>query len=181
MRYSSLILALSLSTTLACSKPAEAPRPADPAPAPAAPAAAAPAPAAATKAERFGAPLSEAAPVALASVLASPKDHAGKTVKVRGQVSGVCQKKGCWMTLVPPDKTDATPVRISFKDYGFFVPTSIMGKQVLAEGVFELKILPQAQAQHYADDAVKPGEKAKKVVGDQQTLALVASGIEVVQ
>ncbi len=178
MRYPTLILVVSLSSALGCSKPAEAPRPAELAPAVlAAPVAAAPT----AKAERFGAALSEAAPMTLASVLASPKDHAGKTVKVSGRVSGVCQKKGCWMTLVPPDKTDATPVRISFKDYGFFVPMSIMGKQVLAEGVFEVKVLPQAQAQHFADDAVKPGEKPQKIVGDQQTLALVATGVEVVQ
>ncbi len=176
MQHPSLILAALLST-LCCSRPVEAPRPVDPAPPPPAAPLAAPA----AKTERFGALLSNAAPVAIASVLAAPKDHAGKTVKVRGQVSGVCQKKGCWMTLVPPDQTDATPVRISFKDYGFFVPISLLGKQVLAEGLFEVRTLPQAQAQHYAEDAVKAGQPVKKVVGDQQTLALVATGVEVVQ
>jgi hypothetical protein len=146
-----------------------------------APAAPPAAPAPAAPAEHFGAALSSGAAVELASILGAPDASNGKQVKVRGQVSSVCVKKGCWMTLVAAGTGAADPVRITFKDYGFFVPKTLVGKQVIAEGTFQVKVTPQAQAQHYEDDAAEAGKPAKKITGDQKELTLVASGVEVVQ
>ncbi len=43
-----------------------------------------------------------------------------------GVVTDVCSKKGCWMKI----KTSNGVKKVSFKDYGFFVPTSLIGKSV---------------------------------------------------
>ena len=47
----------------------------------------------------FGAPLSAGAAIAAQDVIADPLKYNDKDIKVTGKVSGVCQKKGCWMTL----------------------------------------------------------------------------------
>jgi len=125
----------------------------------------------------FGAPLSAAAPVELSQVIASPREWDGKTVKVSAQANAVCQKKGCWMTLAA---AAAGPrVRVTFRDYGFFVPKDLAGRRVLAEGVFSVKTLPQAEAQHYADDEAQSGRPSRRVAGDELEFALVASGVHV--
>lgn len=168
---------------VACNKPAA---PASAASEPAKPAiptiAAAPAPAAdptpAAAPGKFGEPLSAVAAIAAQDVIADPLKYNDKDIKVTGKVSGVCQKKGCWMTLSTGDPQGQS-VRISFKDYGFFVPKDCMGKTATVEGHFAAKTISAAEAQHYAQDAVKEGETARKVTAPQHTLALVATGVEI--
>lgn len=125
----------------------------------------------------FGAALSSAPPVDLASVVAAPRDFDGKTVKVSGTVGAVCQKKGCWMTLATP-AADGPRVRVTFLDYGFFVPKDLSGRRVLAEGTFHVKTLPQAEAQHYADDEAEAGKASRVVTGSEMEFSLVASGVQ---
>jgi len=128
----------------------------------------------------FGAALSPAAPVDLASVVAAPRDFDGKTVKVSGTVGAVCQKKGCWMTLAAP-AADGPRVRVTFRDYGFFVPKDLSGRRVVAEGTFHVKTLPRAEAQHYADDEAAAGKPSRQVPGDELELSLVASGVQLLR
>jgi hypothetical protein len=129
-------------------------------------------------ASRFGAPLSPRPAVALAAVLAEPEKYDGQDVKLTGQIGAVCQMKGCWLTLASGEP-GAASVRVSFKDYAFFVPRDVMGRQGTAEGRFQVKTLSQAEAQHFADDAAKAGAPAKKAAGPERTLALVATGVEI--
>lgn len=126
---------------------------------------------------RFGAPLSDKPAMDAGALLAQTGKWDDKDVKVKGQVGAVCQRKGCWMTLGTGEPGQKT-VRVSFKDYGFFVPTDCVGKQAVVEGHFKVTTMSQAEAQHHADDAAAAGGKAKKVDGPQQTLALVATGVE---
>ena len=112
------------------------------------------------------------------ALLADPLKYNDKDIKVTGKVSGVCQKKGCWMTLTSGDP-GAQSVRISFKDYGFFVPKDCMGKNATVEGHFAAKTISAAEAQHFAEDAAKEGTAARKVTAPEHTLALVATGVEI--
>lgn len=125
----------------------------------------------------FGAPLSSATAILAQTLIADPMKYDDKDVKITGQVSAACQKKGCWMTIGSGEPGKPT-VRISFKDYGFFVPTDCMGKTAVVEGHFKVTSLSAAEAQHYADDAAKPGSPAQKVTAPQRTLSLVATGVE---
>jgi hypothetical protein len=185
-----LVFAISAAlSVMACNKPAApaptsaAPRANRPslaaAPVPAAsPAVAEPASPAVAGVGKYGAPLSAAAPLTAQAVLSEPLKWNDKDIKVTGKVSGVCQKKGCWMTLTTGEP-EAQSVRISFKDYGFFVPKDCLGKTATVEGHFSVKTISVAEAQHFAEDAAKEGTAARKVTAPEHTLALVATGVEI--
>jgi hypothetical protein len=121
---------------------------------------------------KFGAPPGDSSKVALADLVKNPDAFAGKTVKTEGVVSAVCQGRGCWMTLKAGDQS----VRVTFKDYGFFVPIDSAGATAVMEGVFSVKTIPEATARHYAGET--PGGKPDAIKGDQKELSLVASGVE---
>jgi hypothetical protein len=163
--------------------PTSAPVPAVASPAPVAPVAlaqaktAAPSAAAAGKPGHFGAPLSDAPALTAQAVLAEPTKYDDKDVKLTGQVSAACAKKGCWMTL-GGEEPGGKRLRVTFKDYGFFVPTDCTGKTATVEGHLKVTTLSIAQAQHYADDAAKAGAPAKKITEPQHEVALVATGVE---
>lgn len=112
----------------------------------------------------------------ISAVLAEPAKFNGKTLKVSGQVGAVCQKKGCWMTLGTGQPGERT-MRVSFKDYGFFVPRDCLGRQATVEGEVAVTTLSVAQAQHFAEDGAKAGEKPAAVTKPQETLAMVAAGV----
>jgi hypothetical protein len=101
-------------------------------------------------AEIFGAPLdTDARPTTLAALLDSPGDYVDTAVRVEARISQVCQKKGCFMIASTGDKS----VRISFKDYGFFVPTDTGGKTVTLTGTVIERQLSEKQAAHFREDA----------------------------
>lgn len=127
----------------------------------------------AASAGKFGAPVGDSPKVDLADLVKEPAAWSGKTVKTEGVISTVCQQKGCWMTL----KSGDSSVRVTFKDYGFFVPKDSAGMTVVMEGVFSLKTIPEATAKHYAEET--PGGKLDTIKGDQKELSLVASGVEI--
>jgi hypothetical protein len=122
--------------------------------------------------EKFGAHLSSAPKVALQDLVADPDAWAGKTVRTEGPVSAVCSQRGCWMTLKSGEKS----VRVTFKDYGFFVPKDGAGSMATVEGVFKVATIPEATAKHYAGET--PGGKPEAIKGEQKELSLVASGVE---
>ena len=110
--------------------------------------------------ETFGSPLDDAVPdVKLEQVATAGDDLVGKTVRVVTRVSEVCAKKGCFFIAQEGDSV----VRVSFKDYGFFVPTDISGKRVTLVGEVVAKEGTAEQAEHYAEEigdtasAPKPG------------------------
>jgi hypothetical protein len=91
-------------------------------------------------------------------------------------VSAVCQNKGCWFTLVSPSLD--REVRVKMKDYAFFLPRNAAGGEVVIEGVLSAKVIPQAEAQHYADDEAKAGKPARRIEGDVKAYQLMASGVD---
>jgi hypothetical protein len=80
--------------------------------------------------EDFGAgvTLEEATP--LAEIVGDPARFADDTVLIRGEVTEVCQKKGCWAMIRAGD----AQVQMRFKDYGFFLPKDCVGAEAYAEG-----------------------------------------------
>ena len=51
--------------------------------------------------------------------------------KLKAKVIDVCQMKGCWMKL---DIGNEKEIMVNFKDYSFFVPKNIIGKNVIVSG-----------------------------------------------
>lgn len=92
-----------------------------------------------------------------------------KTFKVRGTIEEVCQMKGCWMTL----KNDqGANVRVTFKDYGFFVPKDISGSEVIIEGIANEELLDEDVARHYAEDGGKEYDESMR-----NSITFVAHGV----
>ena len=65
------------------------------------------------------------------------------------EITGACQKKGCWMTMDAAGKE----IRVSFKDYDFFVPLDSEGHMATVNGTLYYDTLTVAQLKHYAMDA----------------------------
>jgi len=82
-----------------------------------------------------GVTLAEATPIA--AIVASPKEYAGKTVRVDGVATAVCEAMGCWMAVADSDKKDAPTVRLKVEHEGAIqFPMSAKGKRVSAQGTF---------------------------------------------
>jgi hypothetical protein len=118
-----------------------------------------------------GAPFTMTDRITMDALMSDAKTYAGKTVRVDGVVSAVCVKKGCWMTLGGSDKT--ARARITFKNYGFFVPLDCAGSKTSVEGVVELKTLSAAERAHLAEDAGKSVDQVP-----ENEIRLVATAVE---
>ncbi|GAB3043612.1 DUF4920 domain-containing protein [Spirosoma pulveris] len=107
----------------------------------------------------------------LATKMADKKEM---PAKVEGTVESVCKVKGCWMKV----KTgDGQTMRVTFKDYGFFVPKDIVGKTVVVEGTAENTTTPVADLRHFALDAGKSKEEIAKITEPEKALTFVADGV----
>ena len=94
--------------------------------------------------------------------------------KVMGKVTEVCQEKGCWMKI---EKSNGEKLMVKFKDYGFFMPKNIVGKEVVLDGEAAYKEVSVKQQQHYAKDAGKSQEEIDKIKEPKKELQFVAKGV----
>ena len=94
---------------------------------------------------------------------------------LRGKVNEVCQAKGCWMTIAAGDGEE---MMVKFKDYGFFMPKDISGKEVVMHGMAYYQITPVEELRHYAEDAGKPAEEIAKIVEPKRELRFLADGVK---
>ena len=99
-----------------------------------------------------GAAIGDSPVVDLADALRSISSYADRTVTVEGTVNRVCQMKGCWMELVPAGADRG--IRVTFKDYAFFVPTDSRGASARLEGMFERNTFSKADADHLIAEGV---------------------------
>jgi len=111
-------------------------------------------------------------PRGLAEVVADGEAYAGKEVFVTAEVAQVCQRKGCFLIAQDGDAV----ARVTFKDYGFFVPTDSGGKRVTIVGTFDRKVISEKQARHYAEDA---GQDPSQIVGERTEYSIVATSVVV--
>lgn len=108
------------------------------------------------------------------NVAANKAKADGYTGKVFGTVTGVCQAKGCWMTL---DAGNGETMMVTFKDYGFFVPKDITGKTVVVEGKAEIREVSVDEQRHLAADAGKSQKEIDAITQPKQELRFVADGV----
>lgn len=100
-----------------------------------------------------------------------------ENVAIKGKVIDVCDKKGCWLTL---ETEDNSKLFVKMKDYGFFVPTALKGKNVVLEGTAEKKVTSVDEQKHYAQDAKKPQAEIDAITKPKEEIRFVANGIKVV-
>jgi len=126
--------------------------------------------------QRYGAALAPAQAVKLDSVLGEPDRYKDKNVTVEGKVRRACSRKGCWMEIADANDPTAPGCRVTFKDYGFFVPTDSAGSQARVQGVVAVETVAAAYVQHLEEEGAR--FSGKSADGTAREVRLVASGVE---
>ncbi|MEZ4722740.1 MAG: DUF4920 domain-containing protein [Flavobacteriales bacterium] len=112
--------------------------------------------------------------MAMDQVLAQLAGHDSVHTKLVGTVEKVCQVKGCWMTM---NVNENQGMHVSFKDYGFFVPKNIDGKEAIIEGYAYVDTMSVEELRHYAEDEGKSAEDIAAITEPETKLSFVAEGV----
>jgi hypothetical protein len=122
----------------------------------------------------YGEPITEKGAIQATEVAAKMESKEEMPVKITGEVESVCKAAGCWMKV---KTADGKTIRVTFKDYGFFVPKDIAGKTVVFEGVAKVKTTSIAMLKHYAEDGGKSKEEIAKITEPEKAIGVVATGV----
>lgn len=109
----------------------------------------------------------DAKAIPVAKVLEQPEAYTKEPVVVEGEVAAACSRKGCWMQL--------GALRVTFKDYGFFIPLDARGMKARAAGVAVVKTLSKAEADHLEEEGAK---LTRRQDGTALEVSFVANGVE---
>ena len=122
----------------------------------------------------FGDTIKQDGAIAADQLATQMKGKDSLKVKLTGTITDVCQKKGCWMNLnIGNNQT----MKVSFKDYAFFVPKDAAGKTTVIEGVAYTETTPVAELKHYAEDAGKSKEEIEKITQPETNIGFEAHGV----
>ena len=130
--------------------------------------------AAANADEKLGAGVTLAEATPIKTLYESPEKYVGKTIRVDGVVTAVCEQMGCWMALAP-DAESKQVVRFKV-DHGVAIvfPIKARGKQASAEGVFEAIASGDAEAKEAAQEQAGAAAKSSDFSQKYQIKALGA-------
>ena len=117
----------------------------------------------------------DAKAIPLATVLENPQSYTKEAVVVEGVIAASCTRQGCWMQLAPSAEKEAQSVRVTFKDYGFFIPLQAKGMMARAEGVAVVKTLSKEDADHLEEEGAK---LTRQKDGTALEVSFVANGVE---
>lgn len=124
--------------------------------------------------QSFGADFEPADVVAYEDLAGHVTEADSLSVVVKGKVSDVCQAKGCWMNIT---QADGAEMMVKFKDYGFFMPKDIAGREVIMNGKAFYRVTPVDELRHYAEDAGKSQEEIAAITEPKRELAFLADGV----
>ncbi|WP_114748772.1 DUF4920 domain-containing protein [Pleomorphovibrio marinus] len=122
----------------------------------------------------YGDKITEEKAVSVAEMYQKVNNEGAFKGKVRGEIKEVCTHKGCWLGLSLPD---GSVMRVTFKDYGFFVPTESTGFPVVIEGEATKTVTDVATLRHYAEDAGKSKEEIEAIDSPEENVTFVADGV----
>lgn len=94
-------------------------------------------------------------------------------LKFSSKIKSVCKKKGCWIILELAEQE----VRVTFKDYGFFVPMDSENTEVIVEGKAFLNEISVEDQKHYAKDEGKPQADLAGITAPKTTKAFIAAAV----
>ncbi|MEP2023817.1 MAG: DUF4920 domain-containing protein [Reichenbachiella sp.] len=94
---------------------------------------------------------------------------------LNGTIEKTCAVKGCWMQL---QTSDGNTLRVTFKDYGFFVPKSgVENKKATINGYCVKQLTSVEELRHYAQDAGESEEIIASITEAKTEYSFVASGV----
>ena len=96
-------------------------------------------------------------------------------IRLSGTIEKTCKMKGCWMTVKTGESEN---MRITFQDYGFFVPKdSVSGSNAIFEGKAFKTVTSVEMLKHYAQDEGKSSEEIKAITEPKEEYTFVATGV----
>jgi len=123
---------------------------------------------------KHGADISEEGAMTSADFLAKFDGSESMEVKLAANIMEVCSKKGCWMML---DLGEGKEMRVTFKDYEFFVPKDAGGRLAIVEGVASMDTTSVEELKHYLSDAEASQEEIDAVTEPEYNYAFEAVGV----
>jgi hypothetical protein len=126
--------------------------------------------------ESFGAKITDENVVSVDSVVSALKNSNQDipSIKATGKIDAVCKNKGCWMTIA---NAVGEPMRITFKDYGFFVPKDCAGKTAVFEGRAYHDTTTVEMLREFAKDDGKSKEEIEKITEPKINYSFEATGV----
>lgn len=107
------------------------------------------------------------------------QEHGTFEGKVKSTIHQTCMKKGCWMKV---DAGNGEEIRVTFKDYGFFVPTEgVEEMEVYMDGVAYFDTTSVEALKHYAHDAGKSAEEIEAITEPEYALSFEATGVIILE
>jgi hypothetical protein len=110
-------------------------------------------PAGAPEGKTFGAGVKLAETTPIDTILANPKAFQGKTLRVEGMITDVCQQRGCWMELA--GTAPGQKLRFKVVDGEMTFPVDAKGQHAVAEGVLSVHELSLEETKEYAEEQAK--------------------------
>lgn len=122
----------------------------------------------------FGDSIAQINPTKVADVKAKLGTKDSVAMQVEGKIVEVCQKKGCWMEL---QLDNSETMRVTFKDYAFFIPKDAAGKTVIMEGYAYNDTTSVQMLRHYAEDGGESQAAIDKITEPEIAVVFEASGV----
>lgn len=122
----------------------------------------------------FGDSIAQINPTKVADVKAKLGTKDSVAMQVEGKIVEVCQKKGCWMEL---QLDNSETMRVTFKDYAFFIPKDAAGKTVIMEGYAYNDTTSVQMLRHYAEDGGESQAAIDKITEPEVAVVFEASGV----
>jgi hypothetical protein len=122
----------------------------------------------------YGDLIEENAVISSSELVAKIESEGTFSGKISGEIKEVCTKKGCWFSMELPN---GESMRVTFKDYGFFVPTNSQGFPIVMEGVATLSETDVETLRHFAEDQGKSKEEIESITESKREITFEATGV----
>lgn len=132
------------------------------------------------EARKYGKPLALKEETKVSEILSQPDKFAGKTVKVKGLVTDVCEERGCWIKIGGDQK--GQEIMFKVEDGVIAFPVAAKGSEVVAEGTVSKRVLTVEQQKAMCDkeaQALKVKPDYGKIAGPKTIVRLEGLGAEI--
>ncbi|MCH1920724.1 DUF4920 domain-containing protein [Shewanella sp. A3A] len=130
----------------------------------------------------FGTAVNDSSVTAVSTILATPDAYVGKQVTIKGVVTNVCEKRGCWMTVKSDQRFQELFIKVRDGDMVF--PMSARGSEAIVTGKLTAIPLSLEQSRDYLADEAKKQGKAFDVASVTEPVnfyQLAPSGVKILE
>lgn len=135
------------------------------------------------KTETFGEPFATdpAADVDIAQLLADPERFGDQPLTVRGEVTAVCQRRGCWLEIAPAAvgegerEGEREGCRVISERHDWLVPHDAAGTTARVRGRVQVRTISAEQVAHMESEGGRFANKQPD--GSARELRLISTGV----